>query len=143
MLSNIGHALPPSVKAALRSLRSQFYPGWKGYCPICEKSVRFSALGPWYRDQLICSGCNSIPRERALMQVLQTIYPGWRNVAIHELSPGSRGASIKLRRECSGYVASQYDTSIAFGALHISGEYQSQDLERQTFADRSFDIVVT
>lgn len=119
------------------------YRNWAGVCPICEKSVRFYAKGPWYRDQLLCGSCGSLPRERALMRVLKTLYPEWRALSIHESSPGGRGASAKLRRECSCYLASQYDPAIPFGSAHPGDGYQSEDLERQTLPNEAFDIVVT
>jgi SAM-dependent methyltransferase len=50
---------------------------------------------------------------------------------------------VKLRQQCHNYVASQYDTSLEFGRIHPSLCYQSQDLEKQTFADEIFDLVIT
>jgi len=61
---------------------------------------------------------------------------------IHESSPANRGTSVKLSKQCSHYISSQYDTSIPFGRKHQKG-YQSENLENQTFEDESFDIVIT
>ena len=77
-----------------------------GYCSICEEAALFTAKNPWSRDNLFCSGCSSIPRERALMKVVTAFYPNWRDLAMHESSPGDRGASAKRRSECKDYVAS-------------------------------------
>jgi SAM-dependent methyltransferase len=115
---------------------------WAGICPICEGPARFIALGDWYRDDLRCEGCNSLPRERALMRVIATLYPDWRERRIHESSAVNRGASLKLRRECPAYLASQYIPSMTPGTRHPNG-FVIEDLERQTFVDESFDIVVT
>jgi len=112
-----------------------------GHCPICEKDSLFSARHLWFRDHLLCSGCNSIPRERALAVVLQRRFPGWRKLDIHESSPSNRGISPKLRRECPGYVASQYFPGEPFG-IAVRGA-RNENLEYQTFADGSFDLVVT
>jgi len=117
-------------------------PNWSGWCPICEAPARFYALGDWYRDQLRCDGCGSIPRERALMAVIAEHFPKWRELKIHESSPGKRGVSRKLQAECPGYVASQYDTSLPAGARHPDG-YLCENLESQTFLDHAFDLVVT
>jgi glycosyltransferase involved in cell wall biosynthesis/SAM-dependent methyltransferase len=114
-----------------------------GFCPICEKNVTFSAKNEWLRDHYLCSGCGSIPRERAIMHVIQQRYPNWRELRIHESSPGSRGASVKLREQCKHYIASQYDPELGFGNTHSSHGYRSEDLEKQAFPDESFDIVVT
>ena len=50
---------------------------------------------------------------------------------------------MKFREECDHYTATQYDPAIPFGELEVTGAYRSEDLERQTFADEAFDIVVT
>ena len=115
----------------------------RGFCPICEKNVIFTSKYDWLRDHYICNLCASIPRERALMNVINDRYPDWRKMRIHESSPGTRGASIKLKSECSEYVASQYDLNIQFGKIHPENKYRSEDLENQTFESESFDLVIT
>jgi SAM-dependent methyltransferase len=132
-----------AIPARLRSLwDASRRPGWRGWCPVCEASARFVAYSDWFRDDLRCNGCGSIPRERALMRVLGAVRPDWREAAIHESSPGQGGLSAKLRRECPGYVESQFDTAIPFGASSPKG-YRSETLEAQTFPDETFDIVIT
>jgi len=115
----------------------------RGHCPICEKKVWFQSKYDWLRDHYLCSGCGSIPRERALMYAIESYYPHFRELAIHESSPAPRGASVKLARECKHYVASQYDPSIPFGEIYQDLGYRSEDLENQTFDDNSFDLVIT
>lgn len=115
----------------------------RSWCPICEKDVIFTSKYDWLRDHYICEFCGSIPRERALMNVIETLYPDWRNLKIHESSPGNRGASIKLKQECVQYIASQYDPSITFGKIHPLNGYRSENLEKQTFQDEIFDIVIS
>jgi glycosyltransferase involved in cell wall biosynthesis/SAM-dependent methyltransferase len=115
----------------------------EGWCPICENEVTFSSKQAWLRDHYLCSGCGSIPRERALMHVIQTRYPRWRELRIHESSPGQRGASVKLREQCKHYTATQYDPDLGFGKTHPTKGYRSEDLEKQTFADEEFDLVIT
>jgi len=114
-----------------------------GHCPICEKQTLFTARNSWLRDHYLCSGCGSIPRERAIMQVIKSRYPNWRYLRIHESSPGNRGTSVKLATECKHYTASQYDPDLGFGNTDPTHGYRSEDLEKQTFPDESFDIVVT
>lgn len=43
-----------------------------GRCPICDTEVTFTAERAWFRDHLKCPRCGSIPRERALMYVIET-----------------------------------------------------------------------
>lgn len=127
----------------VESQKSAFLYQREGFCPICEKYVTFSSQHSWLRDHYLCSECKSIPRERAIMNVIQLTFPNWRNLSIHESSPVGRGASLKLRDECEKYLASQYDPAIGFGNKNQTAGYQSEDLEHQTFSDETFDIVVT
>ncbi len=116
---------------------------WKGHCPICEQDTIFEARNAWFRDHLICQSCpgGSIPRERALMQVLRELAPGWERQSIHECSPGARGASVILARHCVDYIPSQFYPDAPRGSLRDG--VRCEDLEQQTFADESFDLVIT
>ena len=114
----------------------------EGFCPVCEQDAVFASKEHWLRDGFVCSVCGCLPRERALMQVLAQTVPDWRARSIHESSPGAP-SSRRLADQCPGYVASQYDPSIPFGSVHPQGGWRSEDLERQTFPDARFDIVVT
>jgi SAM-dependent methyltransferase len=113
----------------------------EGFCPICMGPSVFSANDPWYRDHLFCEGCGSIPRERALATVLEELFPAWRDCAIHESSPLGRGMSLKMDRECARYTATQFLPAQPLGAL--VGEVRNENLECQTFAPESFDLVVS
>jgi SAM-dependent methyltransferase len=114
----------------------------KGYCYTCDRQVEFASQNAWLRDWYKCSNCGSIPRERALMYCIEKFYPQWKNFSIHESSPGNRGASIKLKTCCPNYQASQYFEGFPLGENHSSG-WRNEDLENQTWANESFDIVVT
>ncbi|MEI7526235.1 MAG: class I SAM-dependent methyltransferase [Mariniphaga sp.] len=122
-------------------LPNGFYFSRNGYCPCCEKHVIFQSFNSWLRDFFLCSNCGSIPRERALMLVIEKHCPKWKSLNIHESSPSSRGASLKLQKNAKNYIASQYYRDKPFGIL--VDNFQNQDLENQTFEDESFDIVVT
>ena len=112
----------------------------RGYCPICELQTWFMVHGSWFRDQLICPGCKSIPRERALASVLSSLVPNWRDLAIHESSPADRGVSAKIKRECNNYLASQYFPEIE---QPVVGNFHNVNLERQGFEDEVFDIFIS
>ena len=77
------------------------------------------------------------------MHVIQTWYPNWRDLTVHESSPGNRGASVKLSQQCRSYTASQYDPQLGFGNTHPNAGYRSENLENQTFPDEAFDLIVT
>src|ERR1700676_809986 len=111
-----------------------------GYCTVCDCDALFSQTGPWLRDQYLCTRCRSIPRHRALLKVLNDHFPGWRELRIHESSPGGP-SSDKIKQQCRGYVASQFFPNIPRG--QFNGSQRSEDIEALTFGDESFDTVIT
>jgi hypothetical protein len=113
----------------------------RGFCPTCETEVTFTAKNDWLRDHYLCSNCGSIPRERALMQTIETFFPTWRELTIHESSPCSRGASLRLSRECKGYIPSQFFPGVARGSS--VGPVRCEDLEQLTFGGASIDLHIT
>jgi len=112
-----------------------------GFCNTCSQTVTFIARNEWLRDHYLCSNCGSIPRERALMQTIEKYCPNWRNLTIHESSPGSRGASKRLSRESSHYIPSQYFHGQKLG--QIVRKIRCENLEALTFEDESIDLHVT
>ena len=112
-----------------------------GYCPTCAQDVTFIARDAWLRDRYLCSNCGSIPRERALMLTIETFFPDWRNMTIHESSPGKRGASKRLSQACSQYIPSQFFLDRKPGS--IVGKFRCEDLEALTFRPESIDLHVT
>lgn len=113
----------------------------RGLCPICDRSATFIARDAWLRDHYKCTRCSSIPRERALMAVLQQRFPEWRTLTIHESSPGNRGASKRFATECLNYTPSHFFNQHPLGTM--VGKYRCENLERLTFADASIDLHVT
>lgn len=113
-----------------------------GHCEICEQPSVFSSTSDWLRDHFKCVRCGSIPRERALMSCLWRYAPDWRAMRIFESSPVGRGVSAKLACEAPGYVGSQYSPDVPTGVIAPHG-YRNESLERLTFPDESFDLVVT
>ncbi len=113
----------------------------RGHCPTCDRDVIFYAENDWLRDFYVCSNCGSIPRERALMHVLELYFPNWRDMVIHESSPAKRGASERLRTGCRQYIPSQLLPGVPLGNL-VDG-VRCKNLEKMTFEDESVDLVVT
>lgn len=118
-----------------------FYYKSGGYCPCCEKDVIFHTVTPDLRERYKCLNCKSSPRERAVMLAIQKYFPNWKNLSIHESSPENRGVSLKLKTECSNYIASQFYPNNKFGEI-VDG-YRNENLESLTFQNEAFDIVVT
>ena len=114
-----------------------------GYCDICETGVVFHADYTWFRDHLRCPSCQSVPRERALMRVMDLYTPDYRKKRIHESSPGGRGVSVKLGRKCSGYSYSHYFPDVPLGAMHSQRKVRCESLEALTFDDATFDLFIT
>jgi len=112
-----------------------------GRCPACLEDVSFVSRDLWLRDHFLCSHCGCIPRERALMSVIESFRPSWREELIHESSPVPRGASLRLSRECPGYLPSQYFPDQPPGTA-VQG-IRCENLEALSFADNSVDLHVT
>ncbi len=109
----------------------------EGYCPICEGPTRFVAEQAWLRDHYLCTKCQSIPRQRALVQVLNLVRPDWKKNLIHESSP----SFWFFRDHCSQYSFSYYFDDWEPGQSR--GGARCENLEQLTFADESFDLFIT
>lgn len=75
------------------------------------------------------------------MQVVSDFYPRWQELTIHESSPGSRGASLRLAKQCHNYIPSQYFPDKTPG--EYVGKDRCENLESLTFADESIDLHVS
>jgi SAM-dependent methyltransferase len=129
------------VRRGLSTARHMARRGFSfGTCPICAGPTLFYQEGSWRRDQYRCARCLSIPRFRALMSVLETHVPQWRELKIHESSPGG-ASSLKLAREGRQYIASHYFPDVPAGTLRDG--FRCENLERQSFADNTFDLVIS
>jgi SAM-dependent methyltransferase len=121
-------------------LVSDFYYEHYGFCPICQAPAKYVARSFWFRDHYFCQGCGSLPRQRALMLVLESVVPTWRNLSIYEASPAGP-ASDCIARSCSRYVSTFCYPNVARGTMHDG--FRCEDLEALTFPDDQFDIVIT
>lgn len=111
-----------------------------GYCVICEKETTFVEHSAWLRDNYRCSSCNSIPRQRALINTLNIFVPNWRNKLIHESSAWGQ-ASDYIKKYCKNYSESQFFPSVRCGDYFEN--VRCENLESMTFKDNSFDILIT
>ncbi|MFN3315025.1 MAG: methyltransferase domain-containing protein [Hyphomonas sp.] len=113
----------------------------QGECPTCCQPARFVARDAWLRDHFLCENCGSLPRERALMAVIEQFRPDWRDCVIHESSPAPRGASLLLARECAQYLPTQFYPGQTPGT-RVDG-VRCENLEALTFDDASIDLHIT
>ena len=111
-----------------------------GFCTICEKRTIFVHRGKYLREKFRCIYCDSFSRWRALVYILNKYFPNYRDLAIHESSP-SGSVSDKLLRECKSYTPSHSWQNVPKGDYHEG--IRCENLEKQTFSDQSFDIVIT
>lgn len=111
-----------------------------GYCCVCERKTFFIEYGDWLRDDYRCFYCNSIPRNRALIKAIQLFAPEYRDLLIHESSPGNQ-SSTHLKNKCKHYSDSQYFPDVPCGTYHHG--FRCENLDGLTFPDNSFDLFVT
>jgi ribosomal protein S14 len=123
--------------------RRQVFLETDGICPICDRRAHFVAEDPWLRDHFRCVRCHSIPRERALMAAIQMFRPNWRELAIHESSPGFRGVSPMLKRRAPGYSSSYFDEGRPLGTILPGLDARNENVEAMTFPEGSFDVFIT
>jgi SAM-dependent methyltransferase len=108
-----------------------------GYCSICMSETRFVARKEWLRDNYLCERCESIPRQRALVEVLNLMRPNWRSLQIHESSP----SMLFFAQQCRGYTCSFFFEDVPLGTLKDGN--RCENLEALTFPPQSFDIFIT
>lgn len=111
-----------------------------GFCPVCERKTVFIEEMEWLRDHYVCFFCRSIPRNRALIKVLKTLYPGYREMKIHESSPFGP-TSDKLRRACKDYTPTFFWPDVPPGER--KDNVRCENIERMTFEDATFDMIIT
>lgn len=118
-----------------------------GVCPICAERKTFTAPDDYNscRDSLRGIDCplnNCVTRERAAADVVFSLFPRetFKTLRVHESAPGGRGLSLWLWHNAKQKVFSGYYPDKSFGTM--VGHIRNEDLEDQTFPDRSFDLVI-
>lgn len=120
---------------------------FRAVCPICETWQTFAAENDFWdaRDNLRADRCpygNCWTRERAMAHVIKSIYPvkTLKKLKIHESSPANQGLSAWLKRHCKHYLQTGYYPDAAPGTR--IGALRNENLEAQSFAAASFDLVI-
>jgi SAM-dependent methyltransferase len=114
------------------------FAGNTGYCCICMAERQFIAKGQWLRDQYVCEKCGTVPRMRALVEILNQVRPDWRSCASHESSPCMQFFS----QQCSSYTYSFFYEDVPLGSVNPDG-HRCENLEALTFPNETFDIFIT
>lgn len=147
------HSKPYPRACSNAPLRYQEYPSVvQGFCPLCNMIVNFTSSSSWHRDNLLCPHCNSLPRERAALHVIQKLLPDYKSARVHESSPGLNGLSRFLSRNVQNYYPSQYLSHMgsqfgdsvngsSLGFEHLPKVYHI-DLMKQSFKSDYFHLVV-
>lgn len=135
--------VPDEEQLEKADIADDIYFRHEGFCPICDSDVVFESTNAWFRDNLRCSGCNSIPRERVFVRVLKSMYPNFRELRLHESSPGGRDTTKMLQRECANYSFSHYFPHVQLGEDDPDTGFRCENLEQLTFADNTFDVFLT
>jgi SAM-dependent methyltransferase len=134
-------SLPAAFYFFIQSLPYRFTgKGNRGYCPVCERETVFIRFNPWLRDHYKCMHCQSIPRQRALINTLNIFYPGWPDAMIHESSP-SGVSSEHIGKKCKNYSYSYFFPDTEPGSSKNGA--RCENLEKMTFEDARFDLVIT
>lgn len=108
-----------------------------GYCAICMADTVFSSRHEWLRDHYTCLKCKSIPRQRAIIHVLNYFRPEWRSLNIHESSP----SFDFFAKQCTSYSFSFFYENVPIGTTKDGN--RCENLEAMTFPDESFDLFLT
>ena len=133
--------------AALRRAREHR----TGRCPICGHRTVFLQLhGESYREGLTCVRCRSFSRKRHVALLIRdlldpaapTVAAAVRatNTRLH--TTDGRDALAASLRDCERFTSSDFEPGVPLGAP-IGPRATCQDLERLTYADASFDLLVT
>jgi SAM-dependent methyltransferase len=110
----------------------------EGYCHCCRQMVIFrGTTETTLRDYYRCLNCGSIPRNRHLQLVLDTAFPEWEDMEIHE---GSQGHPY-VANFAKNYSHSSYIPGAKPGSI-VDGK-RCENLEHLTFADGTFDVFLT
>jgi SAM-dependent methyltransferase len=118
-----------------------------GYCPFCESKTLFLRVDKGTRENYFCIKCDSWSRKRHVAETVCKVLNVTKlsdlskaHFAIYNTSVNSFFNRFLLNNK--SFIRSEYITTVPFGT-QISERLYSQDLERLTFQNNSFDLVIT
>lgn len=139
-LKRVARGLLNRVDAFRKWVRENRLESNPGYCNICEEKTVFVVYNEWLRGNYKCKRCQTVPRNRALVNVINKYCKDWKNLEVHESSPSGRMSEM-FSKNCPGYSSSHYFSDVPRG--EYKGKHRSEDLQALTFADASFDLIIT
>lgn len=136
----MGKLRNPFTNLAIKSKTEDIRKKNKGYCQICESETVFVENNSWLRDYYLCERCHSIPRQRAIINVLNKVYPNWRDLKVHESSPGGQSSDY-INEKCKKYSFSHFFPDVTLGDTYNG--CRCENVENMTFPDQEFDLFIT
>lgn len=114
-----------------------------GLCNTCDTDdALFNIPDSFWdlRNDFFCTNCKSRPRERALFSVLESHFPLWYKMDIHEHNPIFRGLSNKLKMHNTKY---SYSHNKEHADTVDEKHYVNGNLEKLDIAKQSKDLFIT
>lgn len=122
-----------------------------GRCTVCGRMTIFFCLDPdSFRNSMICLFCRSASRNRHVAKVMLNIMDR-QTASIADLpakgvfsiyNTATNDCFSRVLRDYNGYFSSCYKEEVPPGT-EISPRTSCQDIETLTYADGSFDFVIT
>lgn len=126
-----------------------------GYCPVCGTHVAFRCYEaidfPCRRNTFVCNECGSVGRNRHIAKTVLDLFTtsppsnSLRNFAANFAGTVYvtciKEAVYDALRGKKGLVASEYVDGKKSGEIHNG--FLCQDLQSTSFADSSFDLIIT
>ncbi len=125
-----------------------------GVCRVCGERAAFASIKPGHSlRETRCSSCRASRRTRDLARVLAHLAAGPASRSLTEALPAmadwrvfeaQAAGPLHDRLRClPGYVCSEYVPELAAPGSCSQAGLRCEDLERLSFADAAFDLVVT
>jgi SAM-dependent methyltransferase len=140
------------IWAGRKVARLVFKESMPGDCLICGKPTLFYRAGRLPTETYTCRECGAISRNRHLAIILCRVMGVEEPVSLRSLmdthpdlsifEAQAKGAIHEVLQALPGYVCSEFFESVPPGSYSRKG-VRCEDLERLTFEDNSFDIVIT
>ncbi len=125
-----------------------------GFCPVCGRPTIMLRWGSNFRETGICVVCRSTNRQRQMAYMLCRSLAAWKGYRVASLPSLRKNDALAIyNTEASGSLHRQLETmkgyscSEYYGPNHAPGAtvngVRHEDLARLSFADRSFDFVLS
>jgi SAM-dependent methyltransferase len=128
--------------------------GYRGVCNICGTKGVFPAVGRSTRESFACTGCRAALRWRDQAAIILDEFARGQSVFLRHLvgsgkldrveifEAALKGPFVNQLKGLPRYRRSYYWPDRALGSVDADG-VRNEDLTRLTFADDSFDLVLT